>query len=367
MCEEELLHALAIQCTPGIGDINAKKLISRFGSAKEVHRQTKSSLEKASGIGVRIAASIKESTNLKRAEKELGYLKKKKLKVWYYFSPDYPKKLFHCPDGPLLLFGKGDIDLHAQRMISVIGTRNMTPNGREVCCDLISGLKPYAPTIVSGFAYGVDITAHRAAMEQGLQTLAVMAHGLEEVYPSSHRKFIPELLGKGGLLTEFWHSDTLIQQNFIRRNRIVAGLSEATLVIESGEKGGAMVTAAIANSYHRDVFAVPGRAKDRYSVGCNRLIARNQAALVAEPDDLIKAMMWDLPKSRGKVIQKRMFGDLNEEERQIAEYLEKHGKSMIDTIALNTGMRIQSAASLLFSLEVKGLVRPTAGKCYEWI
>jgi DNA processing protein len=365
MCEEELLYILALQRTTGIGDINAKKLITHFGSAKNALLGRKTLIEKIDGIGTVVSGNLGNIENLRAAEKERDYLLKNKIDLWYYFDKKYPKNLYHCIDAPLIFYSKGLVDLQKSRIISIVGTRSATGYGRETCNDLIEKLSPFAPLIVSGFAYGIDICAHKAAMKHKLQTIGVLAHSFEEIYPKIHGKYMYRMMQKGGFITEFWHNDKLCPQNFLKRNRIVAGLSEATIIIESAEKGGSLVTADIANSHNRDVFAIPGRVNDRYSKGCNELISSNKAALLEIAEHLIDILQWNSGEPINKPIQKSLFIELSAVEKKVLNFLEVNGKSYLDSIALANGIKIQETATLLFALEMKGVIRPLPGKQFE--
>lgn len=365
MNEEELLYALALQKAKNVGDTLAKKLIQHCGSPKNVWNSKISTLAKIDGIGTARLNSFQESTLIKKAEKELRYLIKNNIEVWYFKDKNYPERLKHCVDGPLLLFKRGKSTLENKKIISVVGTRNMTSYGREFIEKMMAELKPFNPLIVSGFAYGVDICAHKEALKNNLETVAVLAHGFEEVYPKVHSKYIPEVYEKGAFLTDAWHDDELIRESFLKRNRIVAGISEAVVVVESAETGGSLVTADIANSYNRDVLAVPGRSTDPFSKGCNELIKMNKAALFSETKDLIEMLNWEEDSENVSVIQKQMFVDLTIEEQIIHDYLLNTGKQVIDLIALECKMPIHKTSTLLFNMEMKGVVRPFPGKLYE--
>jgi len=367
MLEEDLLYVLALQRAKGIGDINAKKLISHCGTAKNVLNEKRFNLEKINGIGSYTIKYLFDAENLKAAEKELKYLQKNTIEPLYFESEKYPEKLKHCIDAPIVLFKDGNFDLKNKPIISIVGTRNITTYGRDFCEKLISDLKEYNPIIVSGFAYGVDICAHKSALKNNLDTIGVLAHGFEEIYPKSHKKYISEMNGNGGFITEFWHDDVLIRENFLKRNRIVAGISEATIIIESASKGGSLVTADIANSYNRDVFAIPGRVTDNFSKGCNDLIKRNKAALLTSANDLIEMLNWDIEQQVVKPIQKQLFVELEEVEQRIYDFLFDEGKELLDVIAINCELPVYRATSVLFNLEMKGLVRPLPGKLYEAI
>lgn len=365
MLEEEILYVLALQRVKGIGDINAKKLIAHCGTAKNVLKEKKQILEKINGIGSFTIRHLFDKENLMEAEKELQYLQKNNIEINYFLDKNYPNKLKHCIDAPILLFRKGKIDFQNQPIISIVGTRKITSYGRVFCEKLIEDLKEYNPIIVSGFAYGVDICAHKAALKNKLQTIGVIAHGFEQMYPKTHIKYTDSVCENGGFITDFWHNDKLIRENFLKRNRIVAGLSEATIIIESAEKGGSLVTADIANSYNRDVFAVPGRTTDSLSRGCNDLIKRNKAAILNSAQDLIEMLNWELESNSPKVIQKQLFVELDETEQLIYDFLFENGKELLDIIAINCEMPIHKITSVLFTMEMKGVIKPLPGKLFE--
>ncbi len=367
MKDDELLYILALQRVKGIGDTIAKKLISHCGSARNVIDEKRRNLEKIKGIGSLTLKHLFDKKNLNDAEKELDYLKKNNIESLYFLNKNYPNKLKHCVDGPILVFKDGNINFENNRIISVVGTRKMTSYGRSFCEKLIEEISEYNPIIVSGFAYGVDICAHKSAMKNNLQTIGVLAHGFEEVYPKSHKKYMSEINENGGFLTDFWHNDVLLRENFLKRNRIVAGISEATIIIESAQKGGSLVTADIANSYSRDVFAVPGRSTDTYSKGCNDLIKYNRAAILTSGNDLVKMLNWDLEKKPKKGIQKQLFVEFDETEKIIYNYLNENGKKSLDEISLNCKLPVYQVATILFNLEMKGVVNPIPGKMFEII
>lgn len=367
MFEEELLYVLALQRAKGIGDINAKKLISHCGSAKNVLKEKRFNLEKINGIGTSTIQFLFDPENLKAAEKELKYIRENGIETFYFEDENYPEKLKHCIDAPIILFKEGSFNLANKPIISIVGTRKITTYGRDFCEKLIYDLKEYQPIIVSGFAYGVDICAHKTAMKNNLTTVGVLAHGFEETYPKSHKKYVVEMHKNGGFLTDFWHNDELIRENFLKRNRIVAGISEATVIIESADKGGSLVTADIANSYSRDVFAVPGRTTDNYSRGCNDLIKRNKAAILTSAQDLVEMLNWNVETKTPKPIQKQLFVELNETEQIIYDFLFENGKELLDIIAMSCDLPIHKTTTILFNLEMKGVVKPLPGKLFEAI
>jgi DNA processing protein len=302
---------------------------------------------------------------LKDAENELQYIQQNNIETQYFLDENYPEKLKHCVDGPILLFKKGNINLNNDPIISIVGTRNMTSYGRSFCEKLVKDLTAYSPIIVSGFAYGIDICAHRSALKNNLQTIGILAHGFEEMYPKSHKIYADKVRENGGFITDFWHNDELQRENFLKRNRIIAGISEATIVIESAVKGGSLVTADIANSYNRDVFAVPGRTTDIYSKGCNDLIRRNKAAVLTSANDLIEMLNWQLEDRATSSVQKQLFIELTETEQVVYDFLLKNGKELLDIISLKCKLPIHKTTTILFQLEMKGSVKPLPGKLFE--
>jgi DNA processing protein len=264
------------------------------------------------------------------------------------------------------LFTSGNIDLKNKKTISIVGTRQITSYGMEFCRKLIEDLAPLDPVIISGFAYGVDIFAHQLAMEHDLQTIGVVAHGLNQIYPKNHKKYVAKVEQNGGFMTEFWSSSNPEKENFVRRNRIVAGISEATIVIESAERGGSLITANIANDYNRDVFAVPGRTSDKYSQGCNNLIKTQKANLLTSAADLVYILNWEI-ESKVKPVQKQLFVSLEADEQKVYDYLLKNGKELMDVIALRCDFPIYKISGMLLNMELKGVIRPLPGKLFEAI
>lgn len=367
MTENNLLYVLALQHVTNIGDITAKKLISHCGSAEAVFKEKKHNLNKIEGIGSSIINDLLDPVHFKAAETEVHFIKNNNITCLYFDEEDYPDKLKHCIDGPVLLFQCGNINLKQQHIISIVGTRKITTQGIAFCDHLIEQLTPYNPIIVSGFAYGTDITAHKAALKNNLQTIGCLAHGLNQIYPKVHKKYMVDIEMNGGFFTDFWSSDTFDKNNFLKRNRIIAGLSEATIVIESAERGGSLVTADIANSYNRDVFAVPGRTTDTLSIGCNNLIKYQKAQILTNPADIPYVLNWQLETSVKPSIQKQLFVELDAQEKIIYNYLKENNKQQLDTIALNCQMPIFKIASLLLNMELKGVIRPLPGKLFELI
>ncbi|MCL5127067.1 MULTISPECIES: DNA-processing protein DprA [unclassified Algibacter] len=365
MIENNLLYALALQHVPNIGDITAKRLISHCGSPEAVLKEKRQNLLKIDGVGNVILEGLFKPHHLKEAEKEMRFIEENNIKVSYFEDEDYPEKLKHCIDGPILLFQSGHVNLKKQRLISIVGARKITTSGIAFCEKLVETLKPYNPVIISGFAYGADITAHKAAMKHGLQTVACLAHGLNQIYPKVHKKYMVDMEKNGGFFTDFWSTDNFDRNNFLKRNRVIAGLSEATIVIESAEKGGSLVTADIANSYNRDIFAVPGRTTDSQSVGCNNLIKQQRAHMLTTPLDVPYILNWQLEDAQKPAIQKQLFVELDATEKVIYNYLKENEKQQLDIIAISCNLPIFKVASILLTMELKGVVRPLPGKLFE--
>ncbi|WP_299883790.1 DNA-processing protein DprA [uncultured Lacinutrix sp.] len=367
MTENELLYTLALQNVPKIGDVTAKKLIAHCGSAEAVLKEKKQNLLKIDGIGYITVSDLFASNHLEAAEAELRFIKTEGIKTHYFNSETYPERLKQCIDSPILLFESGHINLNKKHIISIVGARKITTSGIAFCEKLVEELAIYNPIIISGFAYGTDITAHKAALQNKLQTVACLAHGLNQIYPKVHKKHVAEVENNGGFYTDFWSSDPFNRNNFLKRNRIIAGISEATIVIESAEKGGSLVTADIANSYNRDVFAVPGRTTDSQSVGCNNLIKQQKAHLLSTPLDVPYLLNWQLESEQRPLVQKQLFVELDENEKMIYNYLKANSKQLLDVIALECNMPTYKLAGLLLNMELKGVVKPLPGKLFEVI
>lgn len=367
MTQEELFYRLALKNAEGVGDITAKKLIAHFGSAQAVFSKKPAVLQKIIGVGQKLSNSLSDKSLLQNAENEIRFLEKNQdIHVLTYDEENYPEKLKHCIDGPILLFAKGNLHLKNQKIISIVGTRQMTTYGMEFCEQLVAELSPFNPVIVSGLAYGVDIHAHKQALKNNLQTVACLAHGLHLVYPKVHKKYLNDICQNGGLLTDFTSIDEPEKDNFLKRNRVIAGLSEATVVIESAEKGGSLVTAEIAGSYNREVFAVPGKTTDKYSKGCNKLIQLEKARLLTSAADVAYWLNWELDTNKKvQPVQKQLFVSLTEEEQNLYDFLVKEGQQPIDLIALHCQIPTHKTATLLLNLELQGVVRPLPGKLFE--
>lgn len=366
MRHEDLFYVLALLRVEGVGDILAKKLLYHYGSAQAVFESNPSKLSAIDGIGTYLVRNLKDKKVFRQAEAELQFIQNNRIGFTAFDDDDYPERLKHCVDGPVLLFRSGNIDLKNRKIISIVGTRQVTSYGLDFCRNLIAELAPLDPVIVSGFAYGVDIAAHLAAMDNGVQTIGVVAHGLNQIYPQRHKKYVPKMEQHGGFLTEFWSDSYPAPENFVRRNRIVAGISEATIVIESADKGGSLITANLANDYNREVFAVPGRTSDKYSQGCNNLIKSQRAHCLTSTADLIYQLNWDL-KTDTKPVQKQLFVALDGTEQKVYDFLLRNGKELSDIIALQCEIPVHKLSGTLLGMELKGVVRPLPGKLFEAI
>jgi len=367
LSKEELRYTLALQRVPNLGDTSAKKLLRKVGSAEGIFKEKKANLLKIDGIGSYKLKDLNPLQVLDAADEELKFIEQNNIEIAYFKDTNYPDHLKQCLDAPILLFQAGNIDIKNKKIISIVGTRKITTSGIAFCERLIEELSPIDPVIVSGFAYGVDITAHKAAIKNKLQTIGCLAHGLNQIYPKVHKKYVSSVEENGGFYTEFFSTDAFDRNNFLKRNRIIAGMSEATIVIESAEKGGSLVTADIANSYNREVFAVPGRTTDSQSQGCNNLIKTNQARLITSAADVIYLLGWQPEKETKKPQQTQLFVELTDEETVVFDFLKKKDKELLDLIAIGCNIPTYKAATVLLNMELKGVIRPLPGKLFQVI
>ena len=359
-----LVHKIGLTLIKNIGSRQARKLLLAFDDAEAVFNAKKDDLLKIEGIGEKSATSILHTDALIRAEKALAFIKKNKIDVLFYTDENYPKRLRNCYDAPILLYFKGKVDFNQQRAVSIVGTRNATPYGKELCKRLIETLKAFDVLIVSGLAYGIDITAHKESLVTGISTVGVLGHGLDRIYPSSHTDIARSMVKKGGLLTEFLPGTSPDKENFPKRNRIIAGLCDVLVVVEASSKGGALITADIANSYSRDVYAFPGRTTDEYSAGCNFLIKTNRAGLINHPQDLIYYLAWEGAKSVTSDIQSTLPLNLTEVEKLIVESLATNALT-IDELCLITDHAQSKLALAILTLEMQGIIISLPGKQYQ--
>lgn len=369
--QEEQIYALALTRIPGLGLMGAYNLVRTLGSASAIFRHRKELKELVPEVSDKLIKALDCPEAFHRAEEELKYAEKNQIQCITLNDAAYPSRLRECEDAPLTLFYRGNAPLNALKVISIVGTRHATPYGEEQCQSFIRDLKNLRPDvlIVSGLAYGIDICAHRASLQHGFSTVGVLAHGLDRIYPSAHRKTAIDMMDHGGLLTEFMSGTNPDRQNFVKRNRIVAGMSDATIVVESAVKGGALITAELAESYHRDCFAFPGRTTDLYSSGCNELIRNNRASLLLSAEDFVNSMGWNISNNKPQeAIQRELFPDLNEEEKKIVQVLQRNPDGIqINILVVETNISINRISALLFELEMKGLVRVLAGGVYRLI
>lgn len=364
MANDELLYQIGITLIPGIGDVTGKKLLAYCGSLEAVFSEKKSALMKIPGIGQATVNSIINHDVFNRAEKEIRFIEKYKIKPLFFTDPDYPTRLLNCEDGPLMLFYKGNANLNVKRTVSIVGTRRATNYGKDCCNKLVAGLQDKDVLIISGLAYGIDSCAHRKSVSCGIPTLGVLAHGLDRIYPSQNRKLAESMLNNGGLITEFLSGSNPDRENFPKRNRIVAGMSDAVIVIESDKRGGALITADIGNSYNRDVFAVPGKLVDDMSRGTNFLIKTNRAALLQSVEDVAYIMGWDDAKVTKKS-QTELFVKLGADEKLLLETIRNEKEIAIDQLVMKCGLSTSKVAAALLNLEFEGLVQCLPGKLYK--
>jgi DNA processing protein len=360
-----VLHQIALSCINGIGPVLARNLISFCGSPEEVFRARNKLLNKIPGIGTKTIELINNHKAFERAERELAFIERYKIKTLFLTDEDYPKRLKNCFDAPIMLYFKGTADLNSGKVISIVGTRSSTEYGREVCNSLLADLKIHNPLIISGLAYGVDFMAHREALKNSMATVGIMAHGLDRIYPSQHRTLAEKMVVNGGLLTEFMSGTSPDRENFPKRNRIIAGLADITIVVEANVKGGALITAELANSYNRDVFAYPGRASDEFSSGCNLLIKTNRANLMTKMADIEYIVGWVQPHDAVHTRQLRLPIDLTREEKTIIDVLVGKGNLLVDELSILTGFSQSQLALTVLGMEMKGLLISLPGKMYK--
>lgn len=369
--QDEQIYTLALTRISGLGLIGACNLVRTLGSASAIFQHRKELKELIPEVSEKLIKALDCPEAFRRAEEELEFAEKNQIQCLTLNDASYPSRLRECEDAPLALFYRGNAPLNAQKVISIVGTRHATRYGEELCSSFMQDLVNLCPDtlIISGLAYGIDIHAHRAAIQQGFPTVGVLAHGLDRIYPSAHRKTAIEMMNHGGLLTEFMSGTNPDRQNFVKRNRIVAGMSDATIVVESAAKGGALITAELTESYHRDCFAFPGRTTDIYSAGCNELIKNNRASLILSAEDFVNAMGWNSTHRKPKeAAQRELFLDLSEEEKNIVNLLQETPEGIqINTLVVKANIPINRMSPLLFELEMKGVVRALAGGIYQLI
>lgn len=369
--QQEVINAIALARMGFYHMATLIELVTRLGSATEVLALLPRLTELMPDVSPRLISSLGDTaTALRRAEEEYAWAEQHRVRVLVYGATDYPSRLLHCPDAPLVLYYMGSADLNTARVINVVGTRRCTTYGQDLIRHLMADLHTQCPDIlvISGLAYGIDICAHREALANGLETVAVLAHGLDDLYPAAHRSTAVEMVSHGGLLTEFTTHTNADKMNFVRRNRIVAGLADATVLVESAAKGGGLITCEIAQNYGRDVFAFPGSVMAEESRGCNNLIRDNGAALITGANDLLAAMNWNdqqLRLATRQGIERQLFPDLSAEEQLIVDTLAATNDLQVNLITAKTGLPVARIMALLFTLEMKGVVKSLAGGMYH--
>lgn len=363
--QPDLLYLISLTQVPQVGSIHARTLLQHFGSAEQIFKSSIHDLEKIDGIGKIRARSIKSFRDFTLAEKEIAFLQRYGIRALSLLDADYPQRLLTACDAPPLLFYKGNADLNKARMISIVGTRRNSEYGKQITEKIIQELVPYDVLIVSGLAFGIDAIAHKTALKQGLSTIAVLAHGLASLYPPEHAQLSKQMLKQGGLITEHISDIKADKHHFPIRNRIVAGISDCTIVTETAVKGGSMITADLANGYHKEVFAFPGRTTDFKSAGCNWLIRNNQASLLENIQDLVKMMGWEEKMKLSENAQGELFLILTEVEQRIINLLTERERMHIDVINATTGFPSSINAGALLELEMKELICSMPGRIYR--
>lgn len=371
---QEIFYAMALTRLTNFNFQQALEMYKAAGSAQRLYEHRNDIGDLIEGCTPRLIAALKDwGDAMKRAEFELQYMEEHQIRAITLIDDDYPQRMLECPDAPLVMYYKGNADLNQQRIISIVGTRHMTTYGEDIIRKFTAELHEMCPNvlIVSGLAYGVDICAHRNALQNGYQTLGVLAHGLDQIYPYHHRDTAAEMTAHGGLLTEFMTQTNADKVNFVRRNRIVAGCADATIVIESAAKGGSLITADIAQSYNRPVFAFPGNVGRPFSEGCNHLVRDKAAELITSAADFVEAMGWQDDAIRQQAlasgIERQLFPELSPEEQKIVDLLQQTNDLQINVLSVHADLSISQVTALLFQLEMKGVVKALAGGMYHLI
>ena len=365
----DLLSQIALSMVPGLGPASLRRLLDAY-PGQDIFTLPPSEIKMAFGSHHAIADAIIGRQTFARAEEEMRFVEKNHIRVLFCTDDAYPQRLNRDEtlDCPALLYVMGTLDLNPQRSVAVVGTRRATPQGRDNTDRLVQQLVPLATPIVSGLAYGIDTAAHTAALQHGLPTVAVLGHGLDRIYPQANRRLATDILDHGGaLVTEFNSTATIMPGNFPARNRIIAALADATVVVEASVKGGALITAAFATGYHREVFAVPGRLADTWSAGTNNLIATHRALLVRDADDIAYQMGWPLPGRKQQAVQQELFHTFSEEEQRIVDLLKVHGQLSLEELSSLAEMALPRLAALMFNLEMQKAVRALPGRLYQYV
>ncbi len=366
MTDKELIYKIAITHIPMVGAVTAKNLISYCGGAEAVFRSQKRELLKIPGIGATTASNILKQDVLTRAEQEIAFIEKNAIQPIFYLDKNYPQRLRNCNDSPIMLYYKGNADLNAERVVAIVGTRMPSPYGKTTCEEILTELQPYKPLIVSGLAYGIDIIAHKKSLELNMPNIGVLGSGLNRIYPQDHRPTAQQMIHCGGILSEYISDTPPDREHFPMRNRIIAGMCDALIVVESADGGGSIISAKVANDYNRDVFAVPGRLKDKFSAGCNWLIRTNQATIFSSAAHLAQAMNWTLSGEK-PTVQRELFVEINDQENKIIQILRQAEHVSIDKLTFATNFSPSEMAAHLLNLEFKGVVKSLPGKLYAMV
>ena len=361
----DILYQVALTLVPNIGDVHAKALINRYGDAQSIFKAKKKDLEQMEGIGTVRANNIKAFTSFDGCEDEVKFIEQYKISPLFISDTNYPRRLLNCYDSPTLLYYRGNADLNTSKIISVVGTRSSSDYGKWVCEKLLEELAQENILVVSGLAFGIDTTAHKSSLKNNLNTVGVLAHGLDRIYPVQNKTLAKQMVEHGGLLTEFVSNTIPDKQNFPKRNRIVAGMCDALVVIESGKKGGSLITAELANNYNKDVFAVPGRITDSKSEGCNYLVKTNKAAILTCADDLLEMMNWKEIKKVNHKKQRELFIELTPDQKTVVDILQVQATVQIDELYQKAGLSSSAIAAALLTLEMENLVISMPGKVYK--
>ncbi|WP_207422692.1 DNA-processing protein DprA [Desertivirga brevis] len=360
-----LLQQIALTLIPGVGSVNSKLLLKHFGSVEELFTASKAQLTAIPGIGEKTAHNIFQKEFFKRAEKEMDFIERYKIKTFFITDDEYPQRLKNCYDAPVLLYYKGNADLNHSKIISIVGTRKATSYGKELTQKLVEDLKKHDVVVTSGLAHGIDAVAHRECLRNEVPTVGVVGHGLDRIYPAQHRSMAEKMVACGGILTEFLSETNPDRENFPKRNRIVAGMADATIIVEASVTGGALITADLANSYNRDVFAYPGDVNHEYSAGCNHLIKTNRANLITGIKDVEYLLGWVATQEAETPKQLSLNLALEPDEDKIARILFAKKMAGIDELSLDAQMPQSKLVVALLGLEMKGVVIGLPGKMYK--
>jgi len=356
-------YQIALTLLKGIGPKKAKLLLSKLDSIESIFNDSYSKISGLTGMGINLLKQMDRKDALAKSISYQDYFTKNGIQTHFYTEKNYPRRLKQCADAPLLLFSKGNMDFNASKLVSVVGTRNASEYGKSICEELINGFVGKDIVVISGMAYGIDICVHQLCVKHHIPTIGVLGHGLDRIYPSIHKGTANKMMLNGGLLTEFLPGTNPDRENFPMRNRIVAGMSDATIVVESKDSGGSLITAELANDYSRDVFAYPGNVGQIYSKGCNALIAKQKAHLITNSTDFLKLMHWE--EATKKTVQTQLFIDLTTEELSIINLFKTESELNIDVISMKSNLPISKTNVLMFNLELSGIVKSLPGKMYR--